>query len=166
MHDPIHLDHPIESVDKFTTDYTDRLLSLLTTKLELVESLHTLSVSQAAITPGEDVSTLLRVIARRESLLDQLLLVQDQLQIYQADDPDQRTWSSPVHRDSCRQVKARIETLMKSILHLDAQTLETMCQQRDIIAAELQHGMDSNLVERAYASNESLQQSVLDVNDL
>jgi hypothetical protein len=162
----IRTDSQFDSVDRSSSDYTDRLLTLMTVKLELVESLYALSASQQALLPGEDVSSLLGVIARRETLIDQLSQVQHQLQPYQVDDPERRVWCSPDRRDTCLKVVGKIEKLMKEVLRLDGQTLDAMCQQRDTIAAELRHGLDSNLAERAYAPNDSLQQSVLDINDL
>ncbi len=167
MNEPLmRIDDPVSQLDRSTSDYTDRLLTLMTVKLELVESLYALSASQNALLPGEDVSSLLGVIARRETLIDQLSHVQQELEPYQTDDPDQRIWRTSDRRDTCRQVVGKIEKLLKEVLRLDGQTLDTMCQRRDIIAAELRYGQDSNLTERAYATSESLQQSVLDINDL
>lgn len=153
-------------LDKSSSDYTDRLLALMTVKLELVESLYALSASQQALLPGEDVSSLLGVIARRETLIDQLSHVQHELNPYQADDPNQRVWRTADRRDTCRQVIDRIEQLMREVLRMDGQTLVEMCEKRDILAAELRHGLDSNLTERAYADSEALQHSVLDINNL
>jgi hypothetical protein len=128
--------------------------------------LYSLSTSQQALLPGEDVSTLLGVIARRETLIDQLSQVERQLHPYQSDDPDRRVWCSPDRRNTCRQLVARIESLMQEVLRLDGQTLDAMCQKRDLIAAEMRHGLDSSMAEQAYLSSDALQECVLDVNDL
>lgn len=167
MNEPlIRIDGRLNPIDKASSDYTDRLLALMTVKLELVASLHSLSASQQALLPNEDLSSFLGVIARRETLIDQLSRVQLELQTYQADDPEQRVWGSSDRRDHCRQLVDKIEALMNEVIRLDGEALEQMCQQRDIIAAELRYGLDSTLAHGAYTSSDRLQHSVLDINDL
>ncbi|MFO0939254.1 MAG: hypothetical protein U0930_00660 [Pirellulales bacterium] len=155
------------SFNKDSISYTERLTILLETKLDLVESLYTLSCSQNSLVANQDVSVTLGLIARRDVIVDQLLQVQSQLQTYQGEDPEQRVWQSEARRVHCRDVASRVEQMIKEILRLDEHTLETMCHQRDLVAAELQHGLDSNLAQRAYTSGDALQQpSVLDICDL
>lgn len=164
---PIQLDDENTINDRDSVAYTERLVALLETKLDLVESLHTLSSSQNCLSPSQDVSANLGLIARRDVIVDQLIHVQSQLQTYQGEDPEIRIWRDEHRRTHCRDVASRVESLIKEIIRLDEQTLQTMCQQRDLVATQLQYGADSNLAQRAYTSGDALQQpSVLDVSDL
>lgn len=167
MTSPIYRhDNGQSTIDKSSTDYTERLLALMECKLALVESLHMVSTSHRAISLGEDVSVTLGVIARRDAIVDQLLEVQLEMRTYQGDDPEQRVWVSPDRRQRCRSIAAKIDQVIKEVIQLDSQTLDAMCQQRDSIAAELRHGLDSNLTQQAYAANDTLQPSLLDISDL
>ncbi len=167
VNSPNPVDDESHSLDKDSASYTERLVVLLETKLDLVESLHTLSCSQNSLVSSQDVSVTLGLIARRDVLVDQLVQVQSQLQTYQGEDPEERIWQSEDRRAYCRDIASKVEQLIKEILRLDEETLQTMCHQRDLVAAELQHGLDSNSAQRAYTSGDALQQpSVLDISDL
>lgn len=167
INSPNPVDDEASAFDKDSVSYTERLVVLLETKLDLVESLYTLSCSQNSLVSNQDVSVTLGLIARRDVIVDQLIQVQSHLQTYQGEDPEQRVWQSEARRIYCRDVASKVEQLIKEILRLDENTLETMCHQRDLVAAELQHGLDSNLAQRAYTSGDALQQpSVLDICDL
>lgn len=157
---------PAGSIDKQSVEYTDRLLELVQRKLELVESLHQLSVSQRDQSIQVDASVTLGLVVRRDSLVDQLLDVQSQLHVYRDDDPERRQWSSAELRQQCRKLVTKIDAKLQEVLLLDQQTLNSMSQHRDSIAAELRHDVDSNLAQQAYTANQSLQPSVLDIGDL
>jgi hypothetical protein len=154
------------AIDPNSSTYTERLFRLINAKLQLVESLHTLSKSQAALNPHDSMDTILGLIGRRDTIMDQIQTIQLQLREYQADDPERRTWISSERREECRRLSNQIQNLIQEILRWDGQALESMQHQRDAVANELRNGMDLQLAQRAYESFHDNAPSIIDVADL
>lgn len=157
----------LSSIDVRSSEYTNRLRSLLESKLDLVNQLHELSMAQQSLSSTEEVDAMMGMIARRDGLMDHLLQVQQQLLPYRTDDPNGRLWQSIEAREHCQRLLVRIEQLVQSVIKIDEQTLQRMCDYRDSLALELRQGADLSMLQNAYApSNETLQATVLDINDL
>lgn len=147
-------------------NYTERLYDLIAERLKVVEALGLLSANQAALCHGDTVESMLGIIGRRESIVERLQAIQEQLRPYQADDPERRQWISSERREECRKLSHRTDAILKEVMLSDNQILEQMQQQRDAIAVELRNGKDSQLAQQAYESLDENPPSILDIADL
>ncbi len=155
--------HPLVN-NKF--EYTEALLAFLQERCELLEALKTLADAQAAAAGLTEIDTTLGLLGRKQSLLEELADVQEKLQPYMADDPEQRMWSSPERRRQCQQIAEQGQQLLKATMQLEHQALEQMTSRRDAVAAQLQDGSDSILAHTAYMADSLLGDSTLDFGDL
>ncbi|MBX3423020.1 MAG: hypothetical protein KF752_15805 [Pirellulaceae bacterium] len=154
------------TVDRSSTAYTQRLWELVQQRLTIAQDLLTVTQAQSQSHSGQELSATLRLLAQKESLIDQLLRLDDQLHIYRQDDPQHRVWANPQLRQSCDQLLQQTNQRLKEVLELDGQTLQWMSQQRDALAAQLKHGQDTRLAEHAYSTADLLAHSTLDIADL
>jgi hypothetical protein len=155
-----------ETLDPQTTEYTEVLLQCLQTRLELIKSLRTLSDSQSQAALHADVGVTLGILSRKQSLLADLSALQERMQPYYADDPETRVWSSPERRAYGQRISDEGSQLLQQAMQLEQAALDSMSNQRDAVAAQLQNGKDSILARTAYTADHLLSQSALDVSDL
>ncbi len=146
--------------------YTEVLLACMLQRVELLSALKTLAESQQHAAAQTEVDTTLGLLARKQSLLDELAEVQIKLRPYHHDDPEQRLWRDRERRRQCQQVAQQGQGLLQAIMQLEHNALEQMTSRRDAVAAQLQNGQDSILAHTAYMADSMLDQSALDIEDL
>lgn len=145
------------------TEYTDNLFALMNAKVEVLDQLCDLAKQQSTVTQTGDPTLLLTLLARKQPLMDRLASIQDQLQSYALDDPEQRVWRSSSLRQECRGVADRCEHLLGAIVGLEKQSLDDMSLRRDALAAHLQDGRDAVTAVEAYHSAELLSEGSFDL---
>lgn len=147
-------------------EYTETLLACLQERCELLEALKVLADAQALAASQTEIDTTLGLLGRKQSLLDELAAVQQRLQPYMGDDPEQRLWSSPDRRRHGQQLAEQGQRLLQATMHLEQQALEQMTSRRNAVAAQLQDGRDSILAHTAYMADSLLGSGALDIGDL
>lgn len=145
---------------------TETLLACLQERCELLEALKILAEAQAVAAGQTEIDATLGLLGRKQALLDELAVVQQKLQPYMADDPDQRRWSTPERRRQCQQLAQQGQRLLQATMQLEQQALEQMTSRRNAVAAQLQDGRDSILAHTAYMADSLLDSGTLDIGDL
>ncbi len=145
---------------------TTRLLSLIERRYDLIRDLVVLTDTQALVSTSEDASTTLGILARKDTLIDQLRQINTHLEPYRGEDPNQRVWPSRQHRQRCQEIAEQSDQLLKEIIEMDEQTIQAMQRSRDAVSAQLRCVEDSLSAQRAYSAERQLSESVLDVSDL
>lgn len=148
-----------------SAEYTEFLLQCMVERLEIARALQSLGRSQADAVDGADINATLRILARKQSLLEQLRILGQRLQPYFQDDPEARIWESPDRRHVCQQIADEGSRLLCEATQVDACLLDDMAQRRDALAAQLQDGTDSILAHSAYTAGNGLGISSLDICD-
>ncbi|MFN6129753.1 MAG: hypothetical protein ACK6DC_11725 [Planctomycetota bacterium] len=134
---------------------TEQLFSLMDAKRMLLAELRGLSVSQAEAIDKQDVSELLALLARKQAMMDRLMIVQQQMLSFQGEDPETRVWSNPERRRACQEIKRLCDQWIQEILVMEQRATESMTAQRDTIAGHLLQSADSMRLARAYGFDEA-----------
>jgi hypothetical protein len=146
--------------------YTETLVGYMQERLELLEALRALADAQAAASEHPEIDTTLSLLARKQTLLQDLANIQVKLSPYMHDEPSQRLWSSPARRQYCQQLADQGQQLLQATLQVEQHSLEKMTSRRDAIAAQLRDGQDSILAHTAYMADQMLGESVLDISSI
>lgn len=154
------------SPDPATIEYTELLLECMQTRLDLLRSIKHLGSPQADALGTTDINVTLGILARKQGLLDELAAVNERLQPYFNDEPDQRVWQSEQRREECRRIADDGNKLLHETINADQAALEEVNNRRQIVAAQLQEGKDSIIAHSAYTAGEALERSSLDIADL
>lgn len=156
----------VATIDRQSTQYTERLLTLMEKRRSVLLALQALGRSQAEAATDSDMNATLGILARKQTLLEELVAVAAELEPYLLDAADERNWDSAEKRALCRQIADDGNRLLQETIQREQTTIDALSLRRDAIAAQLQDGKDSTLARNAYASNSVLQQGELDIQDL
>ena len=153
-------------MDRQSIEYTEELAVCMERRRDILLVLRTLADKQTEAAGTSDIDTTLGILARKESLLEDLAAIVTAMRPYQSDDPEQRVWASAERRAACAEVAKEGDKLLQEIMQVEQTTIDTMTSRREAIAAQLQNGTDSTLARNAYATNDLLSQGGLDIGGL
>lgn len=145
---------------------TDRLHELISERFEVVQHLLSLTEAHAATVGNEDLAVTMSILGRKESLIDRLRMVHQELDANRDAAPPSRVWRDAGLRLETQRLADQSDEMLRKILEMDGQTLQTMQEHRDAIAAQLHHGNDTLSAQQAYSTQHILSESLLDVSDL
>lgn len=157
---------PTQPLDPHSTEYTEALLQHMSGRLEILSRLRDLGRQQSATATTANADATLNILARKQTLLDELRALHSRLGPYQADDPEARVWTSEQRREQCRQLADESRRILQEVISLEQTTIDEFSNCRDAIAAQLQDGTDSVLAHSAYTAGNSLSDGELDLSDL
>jgi hypothetical protein len=143
---------------------TDRLSQLIDAKLAVLMKLLELAQRQMAAVEDSDLSILLRLLAGKQQLVDQLQQLDGALAPYQQQDPESRRWASPEQRVRCRQQAQRCEAVLREILVVEQQAEAAVQQQRAATAQRLATMQHAAQAQRAYVTSPAVVSSSLDLS--
>lgn len=129
---------------------TADLAALIDSRLAVLVQLLALARRQAAVIGENDLTTLLSVLAGKQTLVTELQALDRQLAPYQKQLPQSRQWSTDAERTRCQQQAARCEAVLREILVIEKQAEDQMTQQRDAVAQRLATFNQSANAARAY----------------
>ena len=86
---------------------TESLSTFIESKLHLLTEMKQMSITQTDLVAQHDMTGLMTLLSRKQSLMDSLRQVQESLVPFQSQDPESRKWSSPERRRSCQQMIAK-----------------------------------------------------------
>ena len=92
LQQPSHSGQPSLETTSTAVEYTERLSHLLQERLDLAIAIKQISDSQIQAARSGEVNVTLGLIARKQSLLEQLEQLRQGMQPYYLDDPDRRQW--------------------------------------------------------------------------
>ena len=131
---------------------TDRLAELIDRKHQVLAHLHTLARQQLALVDGDDMSNLLALLASKQTLLDQLMAVEQQLHPFRDQDPAERVWRSADDRRRCAEQARQCEATLAEILALERRGESQLQRRRDDTATRLDQAHGAAQAHRAYTS--------------
>jgi flagellar biosynthesis/type III secretory pathway chaperone len=143
---------------------TDQLSRLIDARLAVLRKLLEFAERQIAAIDDSDLSTLLRLLAGKQQLVEQLQQLDRALLPYQQQDPETRRWPSPEHRTSCQQQARRCEAVLQEILRVEQQAEAIMQQQRIATAQRLDSLQHAGHAQRAYVATPAAATSRLDLS--
>src|SRR2546430_13269884 len=91
---------------------TERLAALITSKQQVLEILVQLSRQQLALIGAGDMTTLLKLLGGKQTVMNHLQIIERELAPFRDEDPDQRVWNSPEHRVACQARAEHCNTLL------------------------------------------------------
>ncbi|MFO0013300.1 MAG: hypothetical protein ACK553_11195 [Planctomycetota bacterium] len=129
---------------------TEQLFALMEAKQVVLAELRTLATLQSEAIDKQDIAELLNLLARKQGLMDRLMLLQQQLLSFQGEDPESRVWSSAERRRACQDIKRLCDQWIQEILVMEQRAADCMTAQRDAVAGQLLQSADSMRLTRAY----------------
>lgn len=142
---------------------TKQLAELIDQKHNLLVQLHQLGRQQGALIRAEDINNLLVLLSTKQTLLNQLQTVEQQLEPYRHQDPETRPWATLSHRQKCAEVARQCEALLSEIVQIERQSEEEMERRRDVAAARLEDAGSAAEARKAYMPPGHLRAEKLDL---
>lgn len=135
---------------------TDRLSELIAAKLQVVELLSGLARRQLELAEQAEMSALLKVLAAKQTVLDQLQRLERQLDPYREQDPERRVWRSAALRQRCQQQMDQCGHVLNEVMVLETQGEAALVRRRQASALALEQVQSATDARSAYATPESL----------
>lgn len=132
---------------------TEVLAVLIDNKYEVLSSLRQLARAQVTIVRDGDMTRLMKLLATKQDLLNQLRNVERQIDPFRGQDPESRQWSSPQRRQQVRDMTTRCESLLNEIMLVEKQCEGELVIRRDTAATRLQGIHSVTQATDAYLSN-------------
>jgi flagellar biosynthesis/type III secretory pathway chaperone len=132
---------------------TEQLTQLIDAKHQVLSQLLEISRRQQIIIAEQELSALLSVLSAKQQILQVLQQIDQQLEPFRGEDPQQRVWRNIADRDRCRAQAERCEAILKEMLLLERQAENSLLLQREETAEQLAHFQTQADAERAYVSS-------------
>lgn len=132
---------------------TEQLANLIDKKYEVLSLLRQLSRAQSDIVQCGDITRLMKLLATKQNLLNQLQNLEQQLDPFRSQDPDSRRWKSPERRQHAREMATRCESLLNEIMLVEKQCEGELVLRRDATSTRLQGIHSVTQATDAYTSN-------------
>ena len=116
---------------------SDRLAQLAVCKLQIMQLLRKLAAQQLEVIAGGDMTNLLKLLAAKQTVMDQLTKVEQQLDPYRGEDPETRDWPSTAARETCQRNVETCNELLADIMRLEKQAEMEMVRRRDDASVRL-----------------------------
>lgn len=129
---------------------TEKLAQLIGRKAELLTLLKQFTERQLGVIAGGDPALLLKLLAGKQAIVDQLQLIEQELAPFREQDPEERQWRQPADRQACQQLAEKCESLIQEILAFDRQGEGELIRRRDAAAEQLAGLHTSAHAQRAY----------------
>jgi hypothetical protein len=137
-----------------TTD-TDRLSELIAAKLQVAQLLVGLARRQLELAEQGEMSALLKLLAAKQTVLDQLQRLERQLDPYREQDPECRVWRSAVDRQRCQEQMEQCGRVLNEAMTLEKQGEAAMVRRRQAAAEALSQVQSATDARAAYAAPEA-----------
>jgi len=134
------------------TTSTIYLAELIAAKLQVLKVLVQLSRRQVELIGAGEMATLIKLLAAKQTVMNQLQAIEHQLAPFRDEDPEKRAWRSPAERAACQAQAELANALLTEALGLEQQAETAMLHRRDGAAsalAALQTASDARI---AYAA--------------
>ena len=129
---------------------TKQLAEKIDQKHDLLVQLHQLGRQQGHLIRAEDINNLLVLLSAKQTLLNQLQTVEQQLEPYRHQDPETRQWATPAERQRCADIAQQCEALLSEIVRIERQSEEEMERRRDVAASRLEEAGSAAEARKAY----------------
>jgi hypothetical protein len=116
---------------------TTRLAALITAKQQVLEILAQLGRKQVALIAAGDMTSLLKLLAGKQSVMSHLQMIEQALTPFRDEDAESRVWESPAHRTACQARADQCNALLREAMELEQQAETEMVKRRDCAQASL-----------------------------
>lgn len=144
---------------------TDQLTGLIACKLEVLTLLKRLAEQQLALIEAAETTTLLKLLAAKQTLLSRLQAIEEQLDPFRRQDPESRPWRSAEARAECQRQADRCAEVHAELLQWEQRGEREMVRRRDVAAARLQGVHSAAQASHAYAAGGADLESCFQVCD-
>lgn len=142
---------------------TDRLLSAVARKRECLLRLRDVGLVQRDLVLRGDLGELMRLLAAKQRLLDELKLAERQIDPFRGQAPESRIWRSAAAREACASAVRECQVLLAAIVEQERESEEAL-QARRAEAAERLEGTSAAMASRAaYATGGGVEPRRLDL---
>jgi flagellar biosynthesis/type III secretory pathway chaperone len=135
-----------------TVTDTDQLAALVASKLQVLSLLKRSAQQQLALIEAGEMTTLLKLLGAKQTLLSQLQAIEKRLDPFRDEDPECRHWGTPEARADCQRQADHCAQLHAELLELEKSGEGKMVQRRDAAAARLQGVQCAAEASHAYAA--------------
>ncbi|MFV1963939.1 MAG: hypothetical protein ACC628_00840 [Pirellulaceae bacterium] len=142
---------------------TERLHELIDQKKAVLSQVLQLARRQVEFIQSGDMGHLLGLLAVKQKLLQQLRDIEQQLDPFRSQDPEQRKWQSPDARQQTQQAAQQCEALLADIMQLEKQCESDLIHRRDAAGERLLGVHSATQAKEAYASTSSRHRGHLDL---
>lgn len=132
---------------------TENLAGLIDKKYEVLSLLRQLARAQVNIVRDGNMTRLMKLLATKQDLLNQLQSVEREIDPFRNQDPESRRWHSPERRQQVRDMTTRCDSLLNEIMLVERQCEGEMVVRRDAAATRLQGIHSVTQATDAYLSN-------------
>jgi flagellar biosynthesis/type III secretory pathway chaperone len=129
---------------------TAKLTKLLADKCQLLTQLRQLGARQFQSIDTADLSQLLNLLAAKQRLIGGLQTIEQQLNPYREQSPDEREWASPADRHQCAQLAETCQQLLAEVVEIEKQSEHCLVLRRDEAATRLQAAHFASQARQAY----------------
>ena len=119
------------------TTTTDKLAALITAKQQVLEILVQLSRRQLDLIGAGDMTTLMKLLAGKHTVMTHLQLIEGELAPFRDQDPDQRVWNSIGERVACQTRARHCNALLSDAMEMEKKAEAAMLERRQTSAAAL-----------------------------
>lgn len=116
---------------------SERLAQLVDCKLQILQLLRRLAAQQLEVIASGDMTNLLKLLSGKQTVMDRLAKVEQQLDPFRGQDPDARDWPSTAAREVCQKNVETCNELLTEIMRLEKQGEGEMVGRRDDASTRL-----------------------------
>jgi hypothetical protein len=116
---------------------TEQLAALIAAKQQILEILVRLSQKQVELVTAGDMTTLLKLLSGKQTVMQQLQTIERELAPFRGQDPEERVWRSPGDRVVCQRRADSCNALLAEAMQLEQRAEAGMLVRRDSAAAAL-----------------------------
>ena len=131
---------------------SQRLTQLVQCKLQIMQLLRRLAAQQLEVIAGGDTSNLLKLLAAKQTVMDQLAKLEQQLDPFRGQDPETRDWPSTAAREECQRNVETCNELLTEVMRLEKQGELEMVRRRDDASVRLAGMHGASEASRAYVT--------------
>lgn len=146
-------------------DFTPRrLLDLVGRKFDCLRQLRDLGLRQQSLIDAGEITELLRLLADKQRLIDELHRLERELDPFRGQDPDRRAWASDAERLRCASLAEQSTRLLSEVLDCEKRCEEMLQRRRDDTAERLAAVQTAGMARGAYSAQDDYSVSTLDLS--
>jgi len=133
---------------------TDKLADLISKRHRCLLQLRDLGHKQAELIATGDMAPLLRLLGAKNQLIVAVQAIEQELNPFHNQNPENRTWPSQEARLKCADQAAECRQLLDEVMQLEQNNEKQMTQRRDQVASQLQAAQAASTARGAYQAQQ------------
>ena len=129
---------------------TEKLAKLMRRKRDLLAQMLKVGLRQQELIEQEGITDLLKLLSAKQQLIDAVVQIEQALNEYRHEDPEQREWSSSEARAACAKDADDCRRLYDQIVLIESEQEQKLSNRRDDIANQLRLIQSTQSVHQSY----------------